>query len=91
MLNELTVVWGQGLCCVLRGGGLQREENKSLETCCRVRTSAEEGGLTSVGAGLLDSMVCGCASDISDSFSSSSSWMGEDGDLKVLEGARDKL
>lgn len=39
-----------------------------------------------MGAGLLDSMVCGCASDISDSFSSSSSWMGEDGDLRVLEG-----
>lgn len=41
---------------------------------------------TSVGAGLLDSSVCGWASDISDSFSSSSSWMGEDGDLRVLEG-----
>lgn len=49
---------------------------------------AEEGGLTSVGAGLLDSMVCGCASDISDSFSSSSSWMGEDGDLRVLDGVK---
>lgn len=37
-----------------------------------------------MGAGLLDSRVCGCASDISESFSSSSSWMGEDGDLRVL-------
>lgn len=37
-----------------------------------------------MGAGLLDSIVCACASDISDSFSSSSSWMGEDGDLRVL-------
>ena len=37
-----------------------------------------------MGAGLLDSSGLGWASDISDSFSSSSSWMGEDGDLKVL-------
>lgn len=42
--------------------------------------------LTSVGAGLLESSVCGWASDISDSFSSSSSWMGEDGDLRALVG-----
>lgn len=44
-----------------------------------------KGWLTSVGAGLLSSIVCGWASDISDSFSSSSSWMGEDGDLRVLD------
>lgn len=41
-----------------------------------------------MGAGLLDSMVCGCASDNSDSFSSSSSWMGDDGDLRVLDRGR---
>lgn len=44
-----------------------------------------ERRLTSVGAGLLERRVCGWASDISDSFSSSSSWMGEEGDRRVLQ------
>lgn len=41
--------------------------------------------LTSVGAGLLESSMWACASDISDSFSSSSSWMGDDGERRVLQ------
>ncbi|KAG7265885.1 hypothetical protein CRUP_016148 [Coryphaenoides rupestris] len=50
---------------------------------------AEGWRLTSVGAGLLDSSVLGWASDISDNFSSSSSWIGDEGDLRVLAGEED--
>lgn len=41
--------------------------------------------LTSVGAGLLDNSMWACASDISESFSSSSSWIGDDGERSVLQ------
>lgn len=58
-LNELTVIRGQGLGCVLSGGGLQQEERKRgrcLETCCGVVTSAGGGG---GGGGGGRAHVCG--------------------------------
>lgn len=85
--SKPTIIWRQRLCCILSCCGLKEEEEEENQVlfAADVVMMWWCDWLTSVGAGLLDSRVCGWASDISDSFSSSSSWMGEDGDLRVLE------
>lgn len=92
-VNKLTVVWRKRFHyvlgrCALRGNGAKKFSLQKTRSS-NVGWWGEE--LTSVGAGLLERSVCGCASDISDNFSSSSSWMGEDGDLRVLEGKTQKI